>query len=241
MRPVLIRWSGRPIYSFPAMLFVGLTMGLILGNFEANLRGVDGTRVYIASVLLVFPALVGARLLYVVGRWSFFSQNLLLIGRRSVGGQVMYGALLAVPFSVPLLRALGVPFWAFWDAYTFTALAAMAFGRVGCLLQGCCVGKTTTSKFGCVIRGQDGAAERRIPTQLLEAGLAAVLLGGITAIPADATAGVVFLAALGGYAAGRFLLEGTREIEGRIGGTTAHRWASALLGALALALLTALV
>jgi phosphatidylglycerol:prolipoprotein diacylglycerol transferase len=241
MRPILFRWSGRPVYSFPAMLYVGLTIGLVIGNLEANLRGLDGTRVYIASVLLVVPALAGARLLYVVGHWEFFRQDLAMVGRRSVGGQVLYGGLLAVPVSVPLLGALSVPFWAFWDAATFTVLTAMVFTRVGCLLQGCCVGRATTARLGVMIRGRDGVAVRRIPAQLLEAGLGAVLLGGVAVIPAEAPVGVVFLAALGGYAVGRFLLEGFREREGRIAGTGAQRAASALLGAAAIVLLTFLL
>ena len=223
------------------MLYVGLTIGLVLGDFEANLHGQDGTRFYIAAVLLVVPALAGARLLYVAGRWKYFRRDIALVVRRSVGGQVMYGGLLAVPVSVPLVDALGLPFLAFWDATTFTLLAAMVFTRVGCLLQGCCLGKPTARKFGLVIRGHDGVPVRRVPAQLLEAGLAAVLLGCVAAVPAEAPAGVVFLSALGGYAVGRFVLEGTREQEGRVAGAGAQRTASALLAVTAMVILTLLL
>jgi phosphatidylglycerol:prolipoprotein diacylglycerol transferase len=238
MRPVLFQWVGRPVYSYPALLYVGLTAGLVIGDFEANLRGLDGTRAYVAMVLLVIPALAGARLAYVAGRWEFFRQHLAMVGRLSAGGQVLYGGLLAIPVSVALLGALGVPFWAFWDAATFTVLTAMVFTRVGCLLHGCCSGKPTEGRFGLMIPGRDGVAIRRIPAQLLEAGLGAVLLAGVTAIPAKAPAGVVFLAALGGYAVGRFLLEGTREPAGRVAGVRAQRTVSALLGIAAIVLLT---
>jgi phosphatidylglycerol:prolipoprotein diacylglycerol transferase len=242
MRPILFRWwNGKPVYSYPAMLYAGLTIGLVVGDFEANLRGQDGTRFYIAAVLLVVPALLGARLLYVARRWAYFRRDLALIVRRTVGGQVMYGGLLAVPVSVPLVDALGLPFWGFWDAATFTLLAAMMLTRVGCLLHGCCLGKTTAATFGLVIRGHDGVAVRRVPAQLLEAGLAAVLLGCVAAIPAEAPGGVVFLSATGGYAVGRFFLEGTREQAGRVTGAGAQRTASALLGTVAIVFLTLLL
>lgn len=241
MRPILFRWGGRPIYSYTAMVYVGLTIGLVIGNLEANLRGLDGTRAYFASVLLLLPALAGARLLYVAGRWESFRRDFAMVWRRSVGGQVMYGVLVAVPVSVPLLGALGVPFWAFWDASTFVLLVAMVFTRAGCLLQGCCVGKITSGKFGLTIRGRDGVPVRRIPAQLLEGGLGAVLLAGVSAIPTGAPAGVVFLTALGGYAVGRLFLEGTREPEGRIAGAGVQRTASALLGAAAVAFLALLL
>jgi phosphatidylglycerol---prolipoprotein diacylglyceryl transferase len=237
MCPILFRWYGRPVYSHPAMLYAGLTLGLVLGNLEANLRGLDGTRVYIAAVLLVVPALAGARLAYIIGHWQSFRPELVMVWRRSVGGYALYGGLLAVPVSVPLLAALGAPFWAFWDTATFTILVGMVFTRVGCLLQGCCGGKATAGRFGLIGRGRDGLAVRRIPTQLLEAGLGAALLGGAAAIPPEAPGGVVFLAALVGYAAGRLLLQGTREAEQPVGGLGAQRTSPALLAAAALALL----
>jgi phosphatidylglycerol:prolipoprotein diacylglycerol transferase len=238
MRPILFRWRGKPVYSHPAMLYVGLTLGLVLGNLEANLRGLDGTRVYFATVLLVVPALAGARLAYVVGHWDSFRPEVAMVWRRSVGGHAMYGGLLAVAVSVPLLGALDMPFWAFWDVATFTILVGMAFTRVGCLLQGCCAGRATTGAFGLMIRRQDGVAVKRIPTQLLEAGLGAALLGGVAAIPAEAPVGVVFLAALAGYAAGRLLLQGTREEERPKGALGAQLTSPALLAAAAIALLT---
>src|SRR5947209_2236538 len=110
MRPVLFHVRGTPVRSYPALMFVGLSLGLVLGNLEANLRGLDGTRVYLATVVLVLPALTGARLVYVGGHWDLFRDDRGLIWRHSVGGQAMYGGLIAVPLSVPLLRALAVPF-----------------------------------------------------------------------------------------------------------------------------------
>ena len=236
MHPILFRWQGRPVFSHPALLYVGLTLGLVIGNLEANFRGMDGTLAYIAAVLLLVPALAGARLVYVLGHWELYRPDPTSIWRRSVGGYAMYGGLLALPVSVPLLAALGVPFWAFWDTATFTILVAMAFSRVGCLLQGCCAGKATGTAFGLLIDSSEGVPVRRIPTQLLEAGLSVALLAGMAAIPPETAPGVVFLAAIAGYAAGRLLLQGTREEEHRMAGLGAQWTSPALLAATAIAL-----
>ena len=211
MRPVLFYWRCRPVWSYPVMLYVGLVVGITVGNVVANGRGLDGTRVWLATVLLVPVALLGARLAYVAGHWDSFRDRPGRMWRRDVGGQVMYGGLVAVPVSIPVLAALGLEFWAFWDVTAIVMLIGMVFTRLGCLLNGCCVGRPTDGRFGLVLRDRAGVARRRVPTQLLEAGLGATVLGATFAIPADATAGTAFLASLGAYAVGRALLQGTRE------------------------------
>lgn len=56
-------------------------------------------------------------------------------------------------------------------------IIAHAFGRIGCLLVGCCYGKLTDSPLGIVI-SVNGVKEKRIPVQLYEA-LFLFLLYGI--------------------------------------------------------------
>lgn len=234
MRRVLFTVRGRRIWSYPAMLYVGLVAGLVVGNVAANARGLDGTRVYVATLLLLVPALAGARLAYVAGHRDAFRHDPSSIWRRSVGGQAMYGGLVAVPLSVPLLAALGVPFAAFWDVATFTMLTGMVFTRFGCLLNGCCSGRATEAWFGLVLPDASGVVARRIPTQLLEAGLGALVLVIVFRIPVGAPPGSVFLAALGAYGLGRLLLQGLREDAHRVGRFRTQRLVSVAFSALAL-------
>jgi phosphatidylglycerol:prolipoprotein diacylglycerol transferase len=148
----------------------------------------------------------------------------------------MYGGLVAVPLSIPLLAALHVPFAAFWDVATFSMLTGMAFTRVGCLLNGCCAGRSTTSWFGLVLPDARGVRVRRVPTQLLEAGVAVALLAGSAALAATRPPdGVVFTATVAAYAAARVLIQPLRERQSRLAGAATLRLASAglLVGALA--------
>ena len=233
MRPVLFRVRGRRVWSYPAMLYVGIVVGLVVGNLAANARGLDGTRIYVATLLLLIPALAGARLAYVAGHWALFRDDPRAIWRHSVGGQAMYGGLVAVPLSVPLLAALDVPFAAFWDVATFTMLTGMLFTRIGCLLNGCCTGRETDGPFGLVLRDRSGVVRRRIPTQLLEAALGAIVLLLMLAIPLEAPAGSVFVAALGSYALGRLLLQGMREQAHRLGRFATQRIVSVAFATIA--------
>jgi prolipoprotein diacylglyceryltransferase len=238
MRPVLFRVWGRPVRSYPAMLYLGLVAGTLVGQAAAAARGLDGFRVWLATLLLIAPALAGARLAYVAGHREAFASDPGLIWRRSVGGQAMYGGLLAVPVSVPLLAALDLSFWAFWDVAAFTMLTGMVFTRVGCLLTGCCSGRPTDGPFGVVLPDHRGIARRRIPVQPLEAALGCAVLAAAASVdPVASPPGTAFLTALAGYAIGRVALEGAREGGRRVGGVAAQRVASMVLATAAVVLL----
>ena len=137
------------------------------------------------------------------------------------GGPWGGGLILALPLSVPLLRVLDVPLGTYWDAAVFVLLVGMIFTRAGCLLNGCCRGT------------------RRIPTSVLEAALACVLLAGAVAlhgrVPFD---GALFLGALAAYATGRLALDLTRAERWRRGFTVAQATSlCALVGTLPVLLL----
>ena len=104
------RWILAPFY-------LGMVFGVIGGTYMAALHGLDPTRVYSAMLLLLLPALVGARLLFIASHWEVYRREPSRIWRRSEGGAALYGGLLAsFLFSLPLLAALGISVAAFWDA-----------------------------------------------------------------------------------------------------------------------------
>jgi phosphatidylglycerol:prolipoprotein diacylglycerol transferase len=234
MRPVLFRWRGRPVSSYAALLYAGLVAGLAAGNAAARANGLPSGRVYAATVVLLAPAILGARLAYVIAHRSEFRADPGSVFRRSSGGQAMLGGLVAVPLSVPLLAALGVGFWAFWDVATFTMLTGMVFARAGCLLTGCCAGRRTESRFGMVLADHRGKRARRVPTQVLEGLTAVALIAVAWAVNASAPPpGSVFMVVLGAYGAARIVLQGLREDRPKLAGVSIQRLASASLVALA--------
>jgi prolipoprotein diacylglyceryltransferase len=231
MRRVLFQWRGIEVYSYPAMLYIGLVCGIVAGNYVAHWVGIDAARVFVATLVLLIPALVGARLLHVATYWQIYRRHPARIWRRTDGGGALYGGLpFALLVSVPLLNFLQLPFGAFWDVATFTILIGMVFTRIGCLLNGCCAGRATDQWFGLYIRDYRGVWARRIPTQLLEAGWALVLLVGATLVLNHLPfAGAVFLFTLAGYGIGRLVFESTREEQDRVGALTIHHLISIAL------------
>jgi prolipoprotein diacylglyceryl transferase len=215
MHRILLSWRGFNVYSYPAMLYVGLLVGLFAGARAAQAMGMNPDRFAIAVVILMIPALAGSRLYFVMTRWEFYRREPARIWRRSEGGMAMYGGfILAVPLSVPLLRWLGLPFAAFWDAAVLTILLGMAFTRIGCLLNGCCGGRPSDAWFAVSMPDHHGVWRRRIPTQLMEMAFALVLFAAALALTLVAPfPGAVFCLALACYAAGRWVLESLRDDE----------------------------
>jgi phosphatidylglycerol:prolipoprotein diacylglycerol transferase len=229
MRPYLVSWRAVDIPSYVAMLYVGLVAGAYAAYAAGRAEGLSGGTFAAAILVLLVPSVLGARLAFVASRWSAFRlERRRILPRGKEGGAVAFGALLSVPVSVPLLVVLGLPFAAFWDAGAFGFLAAITCLRIGCFLNGCCGGRTTTSRFGCELCDASGVVARRIPTQLLEAGWGALLLVA-AALTAGRMpfAGALFLSALAAYAAGRFLIEFARDAPRKLGGLTVGQACSA--------------
>lgn len=231
MRPVLFQWRGVRVHAYPVMLYVGLVLGVLAGGQIAHRDGLSAARVEAATLALVLPALVGARLLFVAYHWPLFRRHPGRILKRVDGGAAVYGGLLlAVPLSVPLLFALGLGFGAFWDLGMLTIMVGMTFTKIGCLLNGCCAGRVTTGPIALRLPNHRGIWRRRIPAQLLEAALAAAIAGtmlaGWTARPFP---GSLFLGVVTVYGLARIALEATRETVDRVRGVSLNQAISAAL------------
>lgn len=206
------------------MLYLALVAGMFAGNTAAHAAGLDPLRVFIADLVLIVPALLGARLLHVAAHWPLYRREPRKILSRGVGGASQYGGLaLVLPVSVPALALLDVPFGAFWDAMTPAVLLGMIFVRAGCLMHGCCAGRPSESCLGVHLPNQRGVWEKRIPTQCLEAGWAAfLLLCAVAARSPFPFSGALFLTVTTSYILGRLVLATAREKSTRAKGRT--RW-----------------
>ena len=122
-------------------------------------------------------------------------------------------AVLAVVAGVA--AALGAPVLAHLDATALGLGAFLAFGRIGCLLGGCCHGRPARrGKVYGPVHVQAGfpgylVGRPLVPVQALEAvAAAALVIGGLVLVPA--TPGAAFDLYVTGYAVVRFGLEELR-------------------------------
>ena len=231
MRRILFEWRGIKLSSYLVMLYLGILLGVLAGTYGAWLHGLNPGRVYLALLLLFPLALVGARLLFVISHWPMYRREPHRIWRQSDGGASLYGGLiLSFLLSLPLLKILRFPIGAFWDAASITLLTGMIFTKVGCLLNGCCAGRPTSGPLALYLPDLRGIWCRRVPTQLLEAGLAAMILLGLVGLwnrlPFE---GALFLYTVATYSLGRWWIESTRDDIETMGTLSLHRTISGVL------------
>jgi phosphatidylglycerol:prolipoprotein diacylglycerol transferase len=218
-RRFLVTWRGIQVPSYTAMLYLGCVAGTLVGSVVAGSAGLERSRFALTTVVLLIPALVGSRLWFVLEHLSVYRREPGRIRQRSEGGSALYGGfLLMFALSVPLLALVEIPFWAYWDAASFTLLIGIVFTRIGCVMHGCCAGRPTSGRVGVWLPDHCGVWQRRIPTQLLEVAWATlVLTGAAIAHAARPAAGALFFGALAASGAGRLLLETTRLTAGSAG------------------------
>lgn len=141
-----------PVYGYGAMLFIGFASATWVAAHRIRRLGYDGDIAWDAAIWLFVAGIVGARLFYVIQyREQFFLPGIsvpqLLVRLISLpdGGIVFYGGLIGGAVACMLFcyrrRLNGL---AMADIVITSLFIGMAFGRVGCLLYGCCYGDYCT-------------------------------------------------------------------------------------------------
>lgn len=235
--PVKTRWALlAPLALQPAVLpgiytalaVVGWVLALALQAAILSGRGVPVGPPLAASVLASLLGLAGAKAWYAV----LHPDESLLKPGWAVDGFLVVAPLVAAGLLVAWDQPVGVVF----DATTPGIFFAVAIGRVGCFLSGCCGGRCTASRRG-IWSSDRRVGARRVPTQLIESA-AGLLIGivSLAAVLADVLpiAGAVFVLAFAGYAMVRQMLLRLRSERRR-----SHRTlpiTAAAVGAVALAI-----
>jgi hypothetical protein len=121
-----------------------------------------------------------------------------------------------------LLWATGQPILPYLDATIFGVGGFLVFGRIGCLMVGCCHGRPAS--WGVRYREAHAAAgfpahlvgARLLPVQLLESAWTLIVVSvGVDLVLAGSAPGTALQWYLVAYAAGRFCLEFARGDAGR--------------------------
>ena len=138
-----------PVYGYGLMLVLGVFAAVELGRFLANRHGLDGDAFFTFGLIALFSGVVGARLSHILenlGQYTDPEQgvvgNVKNMLNLSNGGLTFYGGfLLAAPTLLIYSKRKGLPLRLWADLVAPTLMVGLAFGRVGCLLNGCCWGQ----------------------------------------------------------------------------------------------------
>ena len=137
---------GLPIRGYGVMLMLGVLSGVWVALRRSEARGISREAFFSLATWTVVSGIVGARLFYVVQHWDTlagdtFQSKLFSVLQITEGGLVVYGSVIGGLIAIvywtfryryPLLKVA--------DAVTPAFFLGLAFGRIGCLLNGCCYG-----------------------------------------------------------------------------------------------------
>lgn len=139
MHPVLIHIGALVIPSYGAVAALGLLLALMLALRIARRIGIDPNRIWNLSILMLFTALVGSRLLLVVANWKVLhSHPLWVLSIATVHHPLLAGIAALIAFAVAAVYAglHHMPYRATADALAAPLALGLAFEQIGALLAG---------------------------------------------------------------------------------------------------------
>lgn len=180
MFPVLIQIGDFPVHTYGVLIAVGFLTSIYFARKEAIRQGIPGEKIVDFGFWSLLVGMFGARILFIITRWSYFMEFPLQMFAVWQGGLVFYGGpIAAFPFLIWFCKKNKLDPWKIADISAIALPIAHAIGRLGCLSAGCCHGKQTTMPWGMKFDSELVEFHLRgvplHPTQLYEA-LALTLL-----------------------------------------------------------------
>jgi phosphatidylglycerol:prolipoprotein diacylglycerol transferase len=144
VHPIAFYLGSLPIRWYGIMMAVAFLAGLWTASRRARLVNVSSEVITDVTVWLMGGSIIGARFVYVTTYWKQefaggpFSEVFMI----QHGGLVFYGGLIgAAVAGIGYLWWKQLPIWKIADILAPSIALGSAFGRVGCLLNGCCYGR----------------------------------------------------------------------------------------------------
>lgn len=138
---------GLPIRGYGLLVLTGLLSGIAISVYRGKQLGIDPDLIVGLGFWMMVTGVIGARAFFVIQKWETefapleFQERVAGIFKFTEGGLVIYGGVFGGLLAAILyckryaLKPLAVA-----DLVGPGFLVGLAFGRLGCLLHGCCYG-----------------------------------------------------------------------------------------------------
>ena len=130
--------------SYGLMMVIGFLVAVSLIRHLSRNITPDPQLITNAALYSLIGGVVGARLFYVIHYFEHFKQNPASVFAIWHGGlELLGGVILAITIIFFYLLYHKLPIRHYLDILAIALMLALVFGRIGCLLNGCCFGKPT--------------------------------------------------------------------------------------------------
>ncbi len=213
------------------MVALAFLAGLWTASRRAPHDGIASEKVLDLGPWLIVGAIIGARALYAATYWDALMEKPLFpqapwteIFMVQRGGLVYYGGLIGAALACLIYASVRtLPLWKLADVLTPSVALGCVFGRIGCLLNGCCFGRVCSMPWAIRFPNQSFAWQQQFdlglvgksdpslpvhPTQIYDALLdLGLYLGLALLLRRKRFDGQVFATYLIGYAITRSFME----------------------------------
>ena len=226
MYPVLFHAGPIVVPSYGVLAALGILLALALLLRTSRLAGLNPNPLWNLSIVALFAALVGSRLVLLVLNWTIVRTHpawlleLAMVHHPLLTG---IGSAFALATAVPYARAQHLPLRSTLDAFAAPVTLALSCDQLGALLQGSGYGTETTARWAVVythsLAAQWSGAPLFVPVHPVQAYAALAFLAIAVALtlwmPHRRRSGDITGAALLAIAAAIYFTEFFRDPEGR--------------------------
>lgn len=211
------------VYGYGFMIALGVIFAWITADYRAQKQKLDRDHIFYLILWCLLGGLISAKLLFWITEWKEILDDPGYMVRTLADGFVVYGGIIGGILAGWIYsRVKKINFWKYFDLLMPSVALAQGFGRIGCLLAGCCYGCETDSFFSITFQNSEFAPNHvaLVPTQIYSSALDflhfVLLLFIARHKKSDGQVAACYLIF---YSIGRFILEFFRGdlIRGRVG------------------------
>jgi phosphatidylglycerol:prolipoprotein diacylglycerol transferase len=169
VHPIAFYLGTLPIRWYGLMMASAFLVGLWTANRRARRINVSSDVITDVTMWLLVGSIVGARIVYVTTYWKdeFAGGPFYEVFMVQHGGLVYYGGLIgAAAAGMGYMGWKRLPLWKIADIVAPSIALGSVFGRIGCLLNGCCYGRACDLPWA--IRFPSGHETRGLPVHPTE-------------------------------------------------------------------------
>jgi phosphatidylglycerol:prolipoprotein diacylglycerol transferase len=144
MHPLLFKipFTELTVKSYGFMMVVGFLTAIYIVRRLSKRMGHDPEHITNVAIYSLITGIIGARIFYVVHYWDNFKDSPIEVFSVWKGGlELLGGVISAILMIIIYLWVKKLPIRRYLDILAIGLMIALAFGRIGCLLNGCCHGK----------------------------------------------------------------------------------------------------
>lgn len=212
MDPIAFEIFGLELRWYGILMSSSILLGLLLAMHLAKRNNYDPEKILDLVFVVVPAAIIGARLYYVIFKWSYYSNNLSEIYKIWHGGLAIHGAVIAGAIAAFIYtKKKHLPFWKLADFIAPSLILGQAIGRWGNFFNQEAYGRETNLPWALTVMDPVKGPIQVHPTFLYESlwnfALFLILLWYGKRKKVD---GEILLLYAIIYSVGRFFVEGLR-------------------------------